>query len=124
MRTILAAIALSVSTAEALGAEAYSLTGQALGACIGTQMRFKYDPPERITAVIKEKCGRLEDQEAEQFADFIKSHIGETLTAELALTLVVHSIASPQKMREGAVDAYLKTFKPALRPSPPLQLSK
>jgi hypothetical protein len=66
MRSIFAAIALSASTAVAFGEEAYTLTGRAFGACIGTQMRVKYNPPERIVEFIKQNCGK------EQFSDFLK----------------------------------------------------
>ncbi|MGL3210944.1 hypothetical protein [Bradyrhizobium sp. BR 1433] len=120
MRSILTATLLcfaAAATAEA--EEPYLLTGKAYGACIGTQMRFKYDPPQMIREVIQQKCGKLEEQETEQFADFIVAHVGQTLTAELAAIITVHMIASPQKLREGAIEAYLKTFaKPADRPPP------
>jgi len=99
MRAIFAAMVLSASTAMAFGEEAYTITGKAYGACVGTQMRLKCNPPERIDEVIKEKCGRLEEQEEEQFEeeqfnDFLRGHIGETFTAELAFTIMAHDIAS------------------------------
>lgn len=96
-------------------------------------MRFKYDPPEKIREVVQQKCGKLEEQEREQFGDFIASHVGETLTAELALTITVHNLASLQGLREAAIDAYLKTFaKPPDKPSrsapkasgPPLDITR
>jgi hypothetical protein len=84
LRFILAAVALTATTTVAFGEEAYTTTGKAYGACVGTQMRLKYNPPERIDEVIDLKCGKLEVLEEEQFHTFIQRHIGETLTAELA----------------------------------------
>jgi hypothetical protein len=121
---IIATLALCVSATLAFGEEAYTLTRNAYGACVGTQMRFKYDPPERIAEVIKEKCGKLEAQEEEQFSDFLRDHIGQTLTAELAFTIMAHNIASLSKLREGAIDAYVKAMKQPPKPKPPLQLRK
>lgn len=73
-----------------------------------------------IRKVVKNKCGKLEEQEREQFADFIKSHIGETFTPELAATIMFHSFASLQVLREGAIDAYLNAVaKPSNNSSHP-----
>jgi len=118
MRSILAVIALTATTVVAFGEEAYTITGKAYGACIGTQMRLKYNPPERIADVIELKCGKLEKLEEEQFHAFITHHIGETLTAELAATIVLHDVISLRKIREGAVEAYLKAIKQAAKPDP------
>jgi hypothetical protein len=127
MRSILAVVALSASTTVAVAEETYLLTGQAFGACVGTQMSFKFNPPELIAQVLKEKCGKLEAQEREQFSDFLTAHVGETFTAELAFTIIAHDLASLQKLREDAVEAYVKAMKQAPRPTPrlqPLQPSK
>lgn len=127
MRAILAVLALGFSTTPALSEEAYQLTRNAYGACVGTQMRVKYDPPERISEVIKEKCGKLEQQEEEQFSDFVREHVGQILTAELALTITLHNIVSLSKVREGAIEAYVKAMKqaPKSKPlQPPLQLNR
>lgn len=124
MRSILAAVALCATTMVAVAEDAYLVTRQAFGACVGTQMRYKYDPPERIAQILKEKCGKLEVQETEQFSDFLKEHIGETFTAELAFSITVHNMVSLQKLREEVVEIYVKTMKQAPKPNPPRQLSK
>ncbi len=57
MRYILAVAFLYATATASFAEEAYLLTAQAFGTCLGTQMRFRYDPPERIAEVIKQKCG-------------------------------------------------------------------
>ncbi|MGY4399235.1 hypothetical protein [Bradyrhizobium sp. USDA 3315] len=126
MRYVLAVAFLYATATASFAEEAYLLTAQAFGTCVGTQMRFRYDPPERIAEVIKQRCGKLEEQEQAQFADFLRSHVGEVFTAELAFQITAHTIASLPRMREGAVEAYVKTMrqsaKPAPKPQPPMQL--
>lgn len=121
---LMAAAILCASAALGVAEEAYLLTGKAYGACVGTQMRSKYNPPELIGKVLKEKCGKLEEQEREQFSDFLRDHIGETFTAELAFAITVHNLVSLQRVREDAVEAYVKAMKQVQKPSPPLQLNK
>jgi hypothetical protein len=106
MRFILAVTAIFASTTVALSEESYLATGNAFGACVGEQMRFAYNPPGMVRDVIKLKCGKLEELERDQFADFIRNQIDHTFTAETAATMMVHLIASPQKLREDAIDAY------------------
>jgi hypothetical protein len=84
MRSFLVAVVLCGSTTAGYTEEAYLFTGRSFGACVGMQLRVKYDPPEMIREVIKQKCGKQEEQEQEQFSDFIAAHVGATLTPELA----------------------------------------
>lgn len=128
MRSILAAIIFGLSVSAALGEEAYLLTGKAWAACVGTQMRYKHDPPERIAKVIDEKCGTLKEQEEEQFNSFLGAQVGKTFTAELAFTIMARNSVSPATLLPKMIEIYVSTMnrppKQGAKGNPPLQLSR
>jgi hypothetical protein len=94
------------STNAAHCEERYLLTGKAYGACLGEQMRFVYTPPQTIENVITTKCGKLEEQEREDFFDFVKGLVGQPFTAESALKISAHELAGPQALRRIAIETY------------------
>jgi hypothetical protein len=118
MRFILAVAAICGSTTVAYGEKPYLATGKAYAACVGEQMRFVYNPPEMIRDVIKIKCGKLEELERDQFFDFIRDQVDKVLSAETAFEITVHMLASPQVLREGAIEAYLSAMKKPAKPKP------
>jgi hypothetical protein len=119
MRAFLLASAIGSLSAPCAAVEAYQLTGRAYGACVGENMRYRYETPTKLLDTINTRCGKLEQQEEEQFGQFLADRIGRELTAELALEITLHNSMNPSKLKHIAIEAYFKAVKPeASRPQP------
>jgi hypothetical protein len=63
-------------------------------------------PAEAMDIYLKQKCGHLEQQEQDEFFNFLRRQIGRTLTAETVAMIVAREIASPRDLRRVVVEAY------------------
>jgi hypothetical protein len=100
MRFILAITALCVVTVScACGEEAYESTANELAACIGREMKPLLTPgsriisPDAVDALLKQKCGYLEEQQEKEFIDYINRQLNRSLT-DKERTLTAMSVAA------------------------------
>jgi hypothetical protein len=124
MRALVITLSLVAATAPCLAEEAYVLTGRAHAACLGTNMRVRYESPKKLLETLNTKCSKLEDQEKEQYAQYLTEQIGRPLTAELVLVFVMRETLNPFKLKHMAIDAYFSAVKPTPKVGPPLQLDR
>ena len=115
MRFVLAMALICGSAIVAKGEEAYLSTQGQLGTCLGGEVRsvvvskIKISA-EALDAMLKEKCGFLEDRAISEFSDFVFRQLSRTLSekeqAALGLKIMLEIDFSPHEMRHKVVEVY------------------
>jgi hypothetical protein len=123
MRSTWAVMFVCLSTINASSEEAYQRTNNALGTCIGEQMRPLVKPgspvrsPQAIDELLKQTCGHLEEKAEREFFEYLGARVGRRQTdaeqAEMMMSIIAQMKISHTRggMRRTMVEAYSTAIK-------------
>jgi hypothetical protein len=115
VRFILAILLLCSATVWADGEEAYLAVQSQLGACLGVELRSVVSSNVKITleeldAILRERCGPLEDRAIQEFGTFLDRQLTRTRSskerAALATKILLEIELSPHELRRKVEEVY------------------